>query len=251
MQLANTATAIAIDDEPLVYFVYHDWMEGGDIPRDVSHVRIDLSVRAIKDKAFLNHEQLKILILNNGLEEIGEQAFCCCTSIEHIVIPNAVRTITGWAFYNCSGLKSVTLGDGQEEIGEYAFYECTSIEHIIIPNAVKAITTSRETAEKKVPNHFPTTSQPLPNHFPDFHVGTSIKCLILRQAQSVLWRDLEPKPSPPEPPRSIFHTSARHRPATSPLAQPLPHDPADHPPLERPPVLPRRYAVLHRAGGPP
>ncbi len=43
-------------------------------------------------------------------------------------------------------------------------------------------TTSRVTAEKKVPSYFPATSQLLPSYFPDFDVGTSNMCLILRQA---------------------------------------------------------------------
>ena len=74
MQLADAVGAIAIDAGLQDYFVYHEWMENGDVPEDVTHVRIDSSVRAIKEEAFCNRRELRIVILNKDLEEIGEVA---------------------------------------------------------------------------------------------------------------------------------------------------------------------------------
>jgi hypothetical protein len=139
MQLADAAEAIAIDAGLQDYFIYYERMERGDVPEDVTHVRIDLSVRRIKDEAFLSRTQLRIVILNDELEEIGEVAFGYCESMEVIVIPDNVRAIQWGAFYYCTGLRRVTLGDGLEEIGEEAFSWCTSMEEIVIPNAVRAI----------------------------------------------------------------------------------------------------------------
>jgi hypothetical protein len=121
------------------YFVYHGWMEDGDIPRHVTHVRIDSSVRVIKDGAFYKCKLLKIVILNDGLEEIGKKAFYYCKSLEKIVIPNKVRVIKDSAFRRCRGLTTVILGEGLEEIGAGAFTTCISLREIIIPNAVRAI----------------------------------------------------------------------------------------------------------------
>jgi hypothetical protein len=115
------------------------WLHDGKVPEDVIHVIVHLSVKAIKYYAFWDHRELVTVILNDGLEEIGYQAFFSCTFLEPIVIPNSIRTIMDGAFSNCSGLMTVTLGDGLEEIGEEAFYKCTSLESIIIPPAVKAI----------------------------------------------------------------------------------------------------------------
>jgi hypothetical protein len=72
-----------------------------------------------------------------GGEEIGEEAFKDCTSMEEIVIPNAVRAIKEAAFR--MGLTRATLGDGLEEIeiGEMAFGYCSSMEEIVIPSAVR------------------------------------------------------------------------------------------------------------------
>jgi hypothetical protein len=139
MQLADDVEAIAIDEEPEEYFVYHEWMEEGDIPRDVTHVRVDSSVRAIKNCAFFFCTGLTVVIFNKELEEIESEAFSQCWSLEEIDIPNAVKKIEDCAFMTCQDLTAVTLGHGLEEIGAYAFEECTTLREIVIPNAVRAI----------------------------------------------------------------------------------------------------------------
>jgi hypothetical protein len=139
MQLADAAEAIAIDAGLQAYFVYHEGMEEYDVPEDVTHVRIHSSVRAIGDGAFYDRRLLRIVILNEELEEIGEWAFQYCESLEEIVIPNAVRAINERAFCYCCGLTRVTLGDGLEEIGAWSFGYCESMEEIVIPPAVRDI----------------------------------------------------------------------------------------------------------------
>jgi hypothetical protein len=120
------------------YFLYTGQC-GGDILRDVTHVRVHPSVRAIKNWAFNECRQLSPVILGNGLEEIGERAFYECTSLVRIAIPPAVQVIKDCAFSGCSGLTAADLNDGLEEIGEGAFQECTSLIRIAIPPAVRAI----------------------------------------------------------------------------------------------------------------
>ena len=44
--------AVAVDAGLQDYFVYHERMGNGDVPVYVTHVRIDSSVRAIRDMAF-------------------------------------------------------------------------------------------------------------------------------------------------------------------------------------------------------
>ena len=139
MQLADEAEAIANDDELREFFIYYDWMERDDIPRDVTHVRIHASVRRIKDEAFKDRTELRIAILNAGLEEIGRRAFRACHSLEGIVIPDAVKRIEEGAFHSCFRLTSAILGNGLEEIGKYAFGNCSLLEEIVIPPAVRKI----------------------------------------------------------------------------------------------------------------
>jgi hypothetical protein len=87
MELADAADAIAINAGLQNYCVYYGWMENEHVPNDVTHVRIHSSIRAIKKVAFGDCMQLRIVILNEELEEIDEWTFCGCTSMEEIVVP--------------------------------------------------------------------------------------------------------------------------------------------------------------------
>ena len=86
MQLADEddEAVVAIDVGLPIYFVYYEGIENDDVPRDVTHVRIDLSVRAIKNWAFSNLLQLRIVIFYDELEEIGASAFAWCISLLEI-----------------------------------------------------------------------------------------------------------------------------------------------------------------------
>jgi hypothetical protein len=128
---------VALEEVP-EFFVYHG-REYQIIPTDVIHIRIHSSVRAIKKKTFDHRRQLRIVILNEELEEIGEEAFFGNDSLEEIIIPNAVRAIKYGAFLCCSDLMAVTLGSGLEEIGAMAFGYCRSLGEIVIPNNIKEI----------------------------------------------------------------------------------------------------------------
>jgi hypothetical protein len=122
MKLSDAASAIT-SCEGHEFYVYYGW-EDETILHDVTHVRIYLSIKAIKKRAFMFCSKLLIVILNDGLNEIEELAFLYCKSLQRIIIPNTVKTIRYGAFQYCSGLVYVSLDDGLEEIEAYAFDKC-------------------------------------------------------------------------------------------------------------------------------
>jgi hypothetical protein len=106
----------------------------------IVHIAIPPAVRAIKDGAFSYLSGLTTVILNNGLQDIGELAFLECTSPVCITTsPPAIRAIKDLAFNGCLGLTTVSFGNGLEEIGWQAFARCTSLIRIAIPPSVTAI----------------------------------------------------------------------------------------------------------------
>ena len=109
-----------------------------NIPRNVTHVKVDSSVKMIGEWAF-SRSQLSIVELREGLEVIGKVAFHCCTSLERITIPSSVRVVGGRAFEGCTQLKIVKLCEGLERIDDSAFHSCTSLQRITIPSTVKVI----------------------------------------------------------------------------------------------------------------
>ena len=111
-----------------------------DIPRDITHVCIDESVKVIHKKAFQNCEQLMEVELREGLEVIDEYAFSNCIQLKQIgKIPSTVKVIGSWSFHNCRELVSIDLCDGLQEIHEHAFFNCKSLQELSIPKTVNSI----------------------------------------------------------------------------------------------------------------
>jgi hypothetical protein len=109
-----------------------------------SCIVIPPAVKAIKVAAFSFCTQLTTVRLEEGLEEIGIEAFDHCTSLHGIVIhdiniPPTFKSIKCRAFAFCTQLTTVNLWEGLEEIGDGVFWSCTSLQLIVIPRAVTLI----------------------------------------------------------------------------------------------------------------
>ena len=95
---------------------------------------------------------LETVVISNGVESIGENAFFECTNLKNVDISNSVKTIGNGAFYGCTGLTSIGVAKPNEEvadsviipdsvtsIGKYAFTHCTGLKKVTIPGNVKSI----------------------------------------------------------------------------------------------------------------
>ena len=87
------------------------------------HVLIPNSVTKIIYRAFY-YTDVKTVTIPNSVTEIGESAFCGCSSLTSVTIPNSVTKIGESAFCGCSSLTSVTIPNSVTEIGEDAFKNC-------------------------------------------------------------------------------------------------------------------------------
>ena len=61
------------------------------------------------------------VVIPDGTEVIGDEAFCDCQDLATVSIPESVTSIGDRAFAGCSGLTSVTLTAGVRHIGAGAF----------------------------------------------------------------------------------------------------------------------------------
>ena len=80
-----------------------------------------------------------VLTIPDGIVEIADCAFACCTKLTEIIIPESVWWIGQCAFEFCSSLTRVTIPEGVEHIGEFAFHCCTGLTHVTIPGNVTDI----------------------------------------------------------------------------------------------------------------
>ena len=86
-------------------FEYH----GQIVPKDVVSVRFHPSVVEVEDMAFKDCKQLKKVILNDGLRDIGNSAFKGCSQLREVVFNNGIKKICLQAFQKCTSLQSINL----------------------------------------------------------------------------------------------------------------------------------------------
>ncbi len=74
---------------------------------------------------------IKTVIINNGVINIGSGAFSGCTALSEIIIPDSVEVIGGFAFSGCSKLRKITMGKNIKYIGTNAFTDA-NVESVYI-----------------------------------------------------------------------------------------------------------------------
>ena len=80
-----------------------------------------------------------IIPADRSVTEIGKYAFHCRNDLKNIVIPDGVTIIGDFAFEDCANLESVKLSADLKRIGECAFYGCAIQGDITFPEGLKEI----------------------------------------------------------------------------------------------------------------
>ena len=96
-------------------------------------------VTEIKDHAFSGASDFTTVSIPNSVTSIGSEAFSVCSGLTSVTIPNSVTSIGEYAFSGCSGLTSVTIPNSVTSIGSDAFRGCSGLTSVTIPNSVTSI----------------------------------------------------------------------------------------------------------------
>ena len=105
---------------------------------EIKKIIIGEGITSIGDYAFFCCHVVESVTIPDGVVRIGNFAFDDCLELKEVVLPDSVRNIEWYAFAECTGLESINIPDGVTEISAYAFYE-TAIKSIVIPESVKRI----------------------------------------------------------------------------------------------------------------
>ena len=81
-------------------------------------------------------DQIKKVIIEDGLEDVGDQAFMECVNLLKVTIPDSVGYIGDQAFEGCVSLGDVMLSEEVQYIGYSAFKGCVNLVSILIPDSV-------------------------------------------------------------------------------------------------------------------
>ncbi len=79
---------------------------------------------------YLNGEEIKDLVIPEGVTRIGHNAFGYCSGLTSVTIPESVTSIDDFAFQSCTGLTSVTIPNSVTRIGYFAFSDCSGLKEI-------------------------------------------------------------------------------------------------------------------------
>ena len=95
------------------------------------------SVRTINECAFEGATALTTVRLNEGLTDIGYEAFAGCTALKQINFPSTLKYIGSYAFYENKLLKSAVFHEGLTHIGYCAFSKCAALETVSLPTTLE------------------------------------------------------------------------------------------------------------------
>ncbi len=93
----------------------------------------------ISDMPFRLNDDIKKLVIENGITVIGYHAFQECDNLESVVISESVKNIVEGAFYHCDKLKDIDFSEGLESIESSGFYCCAELETVTFPASLKEI----------------------------------------------------------------------------------------------------------------
>lgn len=88
----------------------------------------EIGYRCFCDKA------IERVTIQEGVTEIGWEAFSSCRNLKYIDMPKSVIKIDSQAFERCSSLKNIEFSESITEIGTEAFRDCFSLTSIRLPN---------------------------------------------------------------------------------------------------------------------
>ena len=93
------------------------------------------------DTPFANNEQIKKVIIEEGITHIGNYVFSSCHNIQSIELPGSLTGIGEYVFENCTSLTSINIPDSVTSIGQYAFSD-TAVKSLVIPESVVTLDTN-------------------------------------------------------------------------------------------------------------
>lgn len=100
------------------------------IPGSIEVDGVSYIVKAIDDRVFSNCYSIDTLIIENGVERIGQNAFYNCSNMKSVSLPTSLKSIGESSFAECNTITSLVIPEGVKTIGQNAFSWCNNMKTI-------------------------------------------------------------------------------------------------------------------------
>jgi len=114
-------------------YTYAPWHAYYD---EIKTVVLNEGITKIGDWAFFMCRNMDAPTIPNTVQSIGDGAFCGCHGVQSLDIPGSVQSIGNEAFESCDNLTSIHFDEGVKELGLQAFWYCSGLTSVVIPNSV-------------------------------------------------------------------------------------------------------------------
>lgn len=120
-------------DTPAIHSMYPGFQRMENISyrgdRSITNIFIPGSVRKVPPNNFESCSYLTGLIFEEGVKEIGNNAFKDC-DLTSVTLPESLETIGDFAFCGCFRLEKIVIQKNVREIGVNPFYGCNALNKI-------------------------------------------------------------------------------------------------------------------------
>ncbi len=106
---------------------------------NITDIKFSDSLKYIGESAFMRCEELKQIVIPEGVLYIGDGAFMWCDNLEAVSIADSVTHIGDNAFWVDENLKFVKFGKGLTSIEGSVLRNCEKLETLVIPKSIKTI----------------------------------------------------------------------------------------------------------------
>ncbi len=99
-------------------------------------------VIGIGDGVFMARQNLRGVVISEGVEEIGTNVFANCISLKSVTIPSTIGEVRAGTFMNCSGLGSVVVPNTVTNLGAGVFQGCTLLSSVTLSKNLTTISSN-------------------------------------------------------------------------------------------------------------